>query len=92
MVIRDPRLLRTPEYVPIWYHWLYFKATEGAKLLDGFDVRIQLSYTSASGKRKGNIIEDLDNESLKSEEGHVAQRTNTPESRFRAIFFKGIKF
>ena len=62
---------------------------EDTKLLNDKELRIQLSYTSASGKRKGGFIEDLDTESLKSEEGHVVQRTNTPESKFRAIFFKG---
>ena len=62
------------------------------KLLDDLEVRIQLTYTSASGKRTGLIIQDLDNESLKSEEGSVALRTNTPESAFRAIFLKGIFF
>ena len=69
---------------------IIFQATDGLKLLDDHEVRIQLTYTSASGKRKGAIIQDLDNDSLKSEEGFVAQRTNTPESPFRAIFFKGI--
>ena len=69
-----------------------FQATDGLKLLDDHEVRIQLTYTSASGKRKGAIIQDLDNESLKSEEGFVSLRTNTPESPFRAIFFKGNKF
>ena len=59
------------------------------KLLNDKELRIEFSYTSASGKRKGGIIEDLDTESLKSEEGHVVRRTNTPESKFRAIFFKG---
>ena len=71
---------------------LKIKATDGAKLLDENGVMFQLSYTSASGKRTGGILEDLDNESLKSEEGYVAVRTNTPESKFRAIFFKGNKF
>ena len=62
---------------------------EDTKLLNDKELRIEFSYTSASGKRKGGIIEDLDTEFLKSEEGHVVQRTNTPESKFRAIFFKG---
>ena len=50
-------------------------------------VTFQLNYTS--GKTIGIIHEDPDNQSLKSEDGHVALRTNTPESNFRAIFFQG---
>ena len=73
-------------------NYICLQTTDGLKLLDDHEVRIQLTYTSASGKRKGAIIQDLDNESLKSEEGFVALRTNKPESPFRAIFFKGNKF
>ena len=51
----------------------------------------ELYYTSASGKRTGCIKENPGNEALKSEEGYVALRTNTPESYIRAIFFKGMK-
>jgi hypothetical protein len=75
---------------PVFY--LKIKASGDTKVLDLNVVSFQLNFTSGSGKKGGYIHEDLDAKALKSEDGYIAKRTNSPESCFRKIFFNGNSF